>query len=362
MSNYIYLMDQLEGEYKKAFDKIYIYTGVRNMEGETEQEMMMNLLDMMLTAQHEGKPVEKIIGSDIEKFCQAYFEGYDYKVRIKEQLPKYLNRIMWVIFVFEMLCICFNMGDEDFNLWRETTDVSGYLVGLMCGGAVLLINNVIFKPFIFKWKKNSAAIYDIVCFMVTMVLIIVFCVLGEDKEFNIPLLPILVISGAYILIYKIVQVRLRYKKYSTIWKRKEPFYESWLGSVKNNVKVQLPGELVKRYNNINKRRACRGKELMTPDEYTEKIRKENKQSDIFGIILVTFISLMVLGMVIDSMIHESIIDGIILGALLCIVEIPISSFFLKTTKYRKKLIAECEKQGITLIEYAEKQQKNIEKQ
>ena len=362
MANYLYLMDQLEGEYKEAFDKVYIYTGIRSMEGETEQEMMMNLLDMILTAQHEGKPVEKIIGNDIEKFCKSYFEGYDYKIRLKEQLPKYLNRLMWFVFVFEILDVCFSMGDKDFNLLRATTNISGYLLGLMCGAVVLLINNIVAKPFMFKWKKNSVIIYEIVLFVVMVVTVLGFCFLGENMEFNIPLLPILVISGAYILIYKIVQVRLRYKKYSTIWKRKEPFYESWLGSVKNNVKVQLPGELVKRYNNINKRRACRGKELMTPDEYTEKIRKENKQSDIFGIILVTFISLMVLGMVIDSMIHESIIDGIILGALLCIVEIPISSFFLKTTKYRKKLIAECEKQGITLIEYAEKQQKNIEKQ
>ena len=66
---------KLEGEYRKVFEEVEAYTMVKRYEGEGNDELMMNLLDMLLTAQEEGKEPEKIIGSDVKKFCEEYFRA-----------------------------------------------------------------------------------------------------------------------------------------------------------------------------------------------------------------------------------------------------------------------------------------------
>lgn len=358
MTNYIFLMDQLKGEYREAFDKVYIYTNVRNMSGETEQEMMMNLMDMMLTAQNEGKPVEKIIGNDIEKFCKSYFEGYDYKIRVKEEIPQYINRIMWFAFVYGLINLIFAFGEKEFSLFKETIDVSGYLIGMLGGYLIILLNNVCVKPFIFKWKKISATIYDTILLVVMMVVVLVGCSIFAENELQVPLFPMIIVSGIYIVAYKIVKSVVRYKKYGTIWKRKEPFRESWLGSVKAEAKRQLPGELVKRYYKINKRRVRQGKELMTPEECMEKIRKENKQLDTAVIATIILIGIVIVGQAIYSIIFESILDAIIFALIMCAIEAPIFIIMTKAGNSRKSVLAECEKQGINIVEYAEKMENN----
>lgn len=358
MANYIYLMDKLEGEYKEAFDKVYIYTSVRNMEGETEQEMMMNLLDMMLTAQHEGKPVDKIIGNDVEKFCDSYFEGYDYKVRLTDQLPKCLNRIMWFVFIFEMLDVVFSVSEKDFNLLKETVDVSGYAVGMICAVVIVLVM-VFVKPFMFQWKKISAKIFDFAVIILTFAVVILGLVVVGEREWNVPVFPILVVSGAYIFIYKIVQMIRRYQKYGTVWKRKEPFRESWFGRINAEVDRQLPGEFVKQYEKKNKRLIRRGKEPMTIEEYMEKMEKENKRIDTWVLSVVVVCAIVIVGYSIYIMMDESVMDGLLFAAIMFAVETPIFVWMLRITKPRKRMLAECEKQGITMIEYAEMQKNNI---
>ena len=61
----------LNGEYKEAFTKIDMYGSMGNVDMDIYEDRIMNLYDMFVEAQEEGKPVEKIIGKDIEGFCKA---------------------------------------------------------------------------------------------------------------------------------------------------------------------------------------------------------------------------------------------------------------------------------------------------
>ena len=66
-ADYILLQDRLKGEYKDTFQKVQMYSTSNLIGEDTESELMMELLDHMLMAQEEGKPVSTIVGDDIEK-------------------------------------------------------------------------------------------------------------------------------------------------------------------------------------------------------------------------------------------------------------------------------------------------------
>ena len=101
-----FLKEDQEGAYKDAFERVEIYAMATNMSEAVIDEMLMNLLDSLLNAQKKGKPVEKIVGNDIEQFCKDYFQEYGMKERLLES-AKSNYRFAWCVFIFEMLDISF---------------------------------------------------------------------------------------------------------------------------------------------------------------------------------------------------------------------------------------------------------------
>lgn len=127
---YIWLTDKLKGEYKEAFDKVEIYANVRNIDEVTQNDMLMELLDLFLTAQAEEKPVSKLVGSDLESFCNSFFSSYSMKTYLRS-LPQKIYRFCWMILVLELI---FYFGsEEEISLLHGTVDVSGYLCGIAVG-------------------------------------------------------------------------------------------------------------------------------------------------------------------------------------------------------------------------------------
>lgn len=75
MASYLIEKDKLKGEYNKVFDRVEGYTIIRDIDEDTKEEMLMNLVDMLYSAQLDEKPVEKIVGKDIDQFCKEYFQN-----------------------------------------------------------------------------------------------------------------------------------------------------------------------------------------------------------------------------------------------------------------------------------------------
>lgn len=355
--NYLMLKDKLKGEYAKVFDKVQLYVEVRNMNGTIVEDMMMNLLDMLLTAQDEEKPADKIIGNDIEKFCQSYFEEYNIQTRIKNQIPQRVYFFMKCVFILEILELLFCISEENFNLLKATTDISGFMAGLLGGVLILAICNVFVKPFIFRWEKMSAMTFDIITIIASIAMILVCCGLIGDREVNIPMLPVILVSGIYIVLYVIVRAVLRYKDHGSIWKEEKIFQGSWFRGIRESVEMELPAEFVKKYDRINKRRMRWGKEEMTPDEFTEKLRKENKNDEKYSMVFVIVLSAVIVGMVIHSAVTESVFDAAILFIILCVLEAPIYYLFFSGMKTRRRVLEKCEEKGVNIIDYANGEQK-----
>ena len=71
MLDTISMAEKLQGDYRLVFEKADMYSTVSGSGDQNiEDDRLMNLFDLLIEAQHEGKPVEKIVGNDIEAFCK----------------------------------------------------------------------------------------------------------------------------------------------------------------------------------------------------------------------------------------------------------------------------------------------------
>lgn len=359
--DYIYMKDDLKDEYLQAFEKVEMYSTVIGVDSKTDGEMMMNLLDMLLTAQSEGKPVEKIVGNDIEEFCKSYFQDYGSKERTVE-FVNYIKRIMWVNLVFSLIDLFIYSGEEGFSIWTTTTDIAGFVGGFSVVAIVYILLNAFVKPRMFKWKKVGSGIFSVVVCILLIGLLIVGIVLTDGNELGIPLLPSIIVSALYLIVYYIFSVRKNLKEFGTIRKPKDKDKMKFSDYVNKLVEESLPQELAKRYEKENKKLARKGKPAMTPEEYMDKLRKENEKSlrnlKWGNRFVVVFVIALITGMIVAEAVKGSeIVDLVIYAAVLIAFEIPLLKFFISMDggySTRIKVFEECDRQGITILEYAER--------
>ena len=84
MIDIIAMEEKFTGEYKYAFSKISTYGTMSQLDYEAFEDRILNIYDLFMNAQTEGKPVSKIVGNDIEAFCEEYYRSHDKGERLKD--------------------------------------------------------------------------------------------------------------------------------------------------------------------------------------------------------------------------------------------------------------------------------------
>ncbi len=363
MVSYVVYKDKLKNEYFDAFDKIETYAMALGIPEQQREEMMAELLDTLCEAQEHGTPVEQIVGSDGKRFCKDYFQDYIYAHNFFKNLPGVFFRIGILVFLFSLLEIGYM--EEETTLLHATTDIGGFMLGLFFGITADVIISAVANTLLFRWKRFTNNMFLWMTAIVTVACVTIAVILCRDEMFTVPLLPILLVSGGYIVLYKLVQYVFRYQKYGSVKKPKEDSYTLketmkavWDSEMIDNQKSLLE-ELVKNYHKKNARLSKRGKEAVTPEAFTEQVRKENrliKYEPAFYILLFVVI---VVGSCL-SIDFESQLDAIVFFVIMVAVEGAIGWFFYKCAKtgYEEKaaLLARCDAQGLTLPELWEKSQ------
>lgn len=351
--DYNLLTDQLTGDYRTVFKQVELYATVNGIEYDTQNEMLMELMDLMLSAQKNDKPVEKIIGSDVEQFCKSFFSEYQ---RINGNLKKFrdtLYRCSWLMLIFQLFEVIFPESDTK-NPLLQPTSISGYLTGI--GGMVIFTTllSILLKPVLFRWRKLTTGLYCVITLMGGLGLSFgLMALMGED-DVMIPNWIALVIPSVYILCFIIARTINRYRKYGSIWRPKEPGETSFFRAIDDQVNQELPFELLKRYNKINEKHTRKGKAPMTPQEYTEKLRRDIKMSNRISVPLIGLLILLFLGIVIQNIITSGILDSLVLIVVLAIAEIPAMFIYWACHKgdiQKTAMLAECDRLGISFPEY-----------
>lgn len=369
MVSYVLYKDKLKDAYLKAFDYVEAYAVAMDVPDQDLEEMLNHLLDTLYEAQENGKPVEKIVGSDLKQFCENYFQDYTYLGNFMKNLAPMFYRFSIFIFLFSLVEL--GQLEEDVTLFHATTDVGGYLCGAICGILAGIIATAVAKTFLFRSKKFTHKMFTwmvIVIFVVAIVLSMIIC---EDVNIMVPLFSVLLVSGGYIVLYKLIELVRRYQKYGSIKKSVEEKYtlkdtmkEMWNSANRDN-QYELLDTLVKMYQKKNARLSKRGKEGITPEAYTEKVRKDAKMEKYNLPYFVVLFIICVVGPVFFTE-FEGVGDLIVFLVIMIVVEGGILRFLYKCSKAgceeKAALIAQCDAKGITLVELWERkrEEKNIE--
>lgn len=370
--NTIFMAEQLEGEYREVFEKANLYACVKGIGTEMAEDRMMNLFDLLLTAQNHGKPVEKVIGKDVERFCNDYFEDYGIRERIK-LIPEQFYSISWFVItysVLELLLEC-DMDQGIYACLGYRADIFPYIVGLFVGAIFSELTGVLLGSVIFRFPRIAPMKYyiGIIITFVVMILVAVFWVVKIQIDVLIPVVPMIGICMAYVVVYWGNRAYKRYCHHGSIRKeKKEEGFDTFLSQKDSEELLQEAGaSLLKRYHIKNKRRKRQGKESWTIQEYMAYLSaQEAKEKVVWRVLAVLYFVIIIVPVGI-SLVYESIFEALIVGIILSVIVIPIYFLLKKLSSYgagmRNRLIKECNDRGITLLEYVKnaggKQEENF---
>ena len=299
--SYILYQDKLQGEYQKTFEQIAVYFVAQQVDDDTREEYMGDLLDIFLLAQEEGKPVEKITGKNLESFCKSFCSNLTWKQRALRMLDQ-LKSYAWMVFLFSLLEISFSWdvlisGEISFFEVIYETNMFGYLLGI---GTIIVfsaITGYMTKMLMFRMKKVSIQAWKAVVAIVVIASSFIFIVLYFDErtiEFSVGF--VWMISGIYLVLYYI----LNRKRLSV---RKEHKVSFW-AEVKKGIEFDpntdntFLQEMEKKWEKKNKKRQKKGLPELTRAEILEAEEEENIKAErnqwviwLFPLII-TFVSVM----------------------------------------------------------------------
>lgn len=360
MLDTISMAEKLKGEYRNVFEKADMYAAVTD--GDTD-EKMMDLYDMLLQAQVEEKPVEKIIGEDLEVFCKEFFRE---EKRERGMVVLFRGLYTWckVLFVFSLLDFFLLEGGDKFTV---ESDMMPFICGVIAGVLLSVIFKYVLLPFAFKTKKMKPIVYYLIILALFVGAIVASAVisnvLGLKANVEINTMVLLVVSALYLMIYLVVRSIWRYKKYGRITKGGKTLEEKKMQKTFNEevfvdslVKASAKG-MASRYGRLNRRNKRKGKEELSFEEFAAKVRKEEGAGGKIEVGMTIFFIAIVVIPAVFEMITNNIVEGLIFGGILAVIEFFIWRFFRKTnrqsSKARLRVLEACEKQGINVVELSE---------
>lgn len=359
IGRYVMLEDQLTDDYKEIFAKIKLYTTIHEIDENTCNEMLMDLLDMLLEAQKNGDAVESIVGEDVELFCHNYFSEYNSGKRLKSWGER-IYRLCWYIVILEM--IFFVLDSEEITFMQTSTDILPWMIGFGGGAVIGFVINLIFKK-IFS-KKVSETVYFVSTILAFILFVVAMGFLPETISLCVPLWTEYLVVIGYIVIYKMVQLAGRYRRTGSL-KKENSEYQATFGKLvmeeverewdetNQNPGMSLAKEFLKQYEKMNKRRMKRGKNPFTEDEFHARIVKNNRTTGwsvsiglVVGIAAGWWMSVLSYA--------DSLLDGIWVFLLLEAFAIFICRklFLNRENDKTRKLLNICEERDMNIIEYA----------
>lgn len=210
--------EKLNTEYKTAFERIEAYVFTCAVDENTREERLNELLDMFLTAQIEGRPVEKIVGKDIEKFSEIFCSSFSFKNRLLN-VANALKYYFLYIFVRSALQMIYWFLDL-FNAWADhnilnrymNIDVRVLIIDSVMMALLAFILIVIFRKIMFKMKRFSIRIYTGVGsavmglgFIVLIAAELIAAFSDKIELTDTPTVIAFAISGTYLLAYYLLR-------------------------------------------------------------------------------------------------------------------------------------------------------------
>lgn len=326
MLDTISMAAQLKGEYKAVFEKADMYGILENsVDAYIYDDKMMNLYDLLMQAQAEKTPVSKIIGEDIEEFCQSYFKEEAEQKTKWLAATKFIYRIAWLGVIVGLVEL----------IWPEEESGSGVdimpcIVGFLVGLSLVFLAWVA-KKTVLKSKKLKPIVFY---FLIIVVVVIGFVVAVATSvnigiELRVKSGLLLILSGLYVAIYLVIRSVWRYRDHGTVGKyskeeshcRKEEKEEkkAFNSDVSRRNVAQTAKTMKIRYKRLSRRYKKKHGEPMTLAQYKEKLNKERKWCDKLDVIYFVISALIILVPTINIMVTSGLTAGAFYGVIMVVV-------------------------------------------
>lgn len=353
------LETQLMGEYRDVFASAQVYATLKNIENAFSHDKMLELFDLLITAQSEQKPVSKLIGSDVNKFCKDFFGDYTIVERLRF-LPVSLYRVSWFVFILELIELI-AMDNPLGEFFTVKADMSGYGAGALVAVLAYLIADVVLVPVFNRNKKVKPGVWYGIVIAVMIALIAVSMTLSDRLTLMLPVWPFLLGAGLYIIVYIIARAIWRYKNYGTIRNaRKALEQDSYYRNLEDR---DLEKILLEAWRKQFIRRQKKGRS--TAEGYLDELKKNEDLDEKllrYGTPLI-YAALCIFAVIQVASEGSGVLDTLLFAAIITAV-----AFFIyrgiykieaKNAALRKKHLARCELQGKTMPEYLEETLENF---
>lgn len=343
-NSYIFYKEKLEGTYLETFDKIELYCTTTTMDRDTQEELLMELIDVFVTAQKQGKSIDRIVGSDVERFCKNFCSGIGFKYQLKGFADS-LKRISWLILIICILDLC--ALSEETSFMEIKSDVMPILGGFLFGSVLSLFLAAVFRTVMFRSKKINMRLYNI-----TLLLGVVVCcgssiVVASELYINIYIWVLFLVSAIYLIIYYVMKKLF----FSELQKPQKIRFT-------DKIIEEMPEAWYKRMDKKNKRRINKGKEPMSALEFTYLLQKEHRfdkgiKIGSWGILVALYV-----GFGIAVGIESEPVDTLIFLIILAIIFIPTGFWFRginHLTMWQKNTLDYCVQQEIDVFSYFDQQ-------
>ncbi|WP_350343154.1 hypothetical protein PRVXT_002435 [Proteinivorax tanatarense] len=254
---------QLRGEYLESFENAELYYKLNNIAESVTEGCLNEIGDLLINAQKTERPVEKVLGKNLERFCKNLRNAY---------APYWhIEKIVNAIF----LCVSFTLGVGLYNyissmlFTRDLADNLGptlltfFISKLVVNSILYIVRTVHFS----KHKLHSKTV--ILISKSYYFLFILFAFIIEDlitvTFFQLTLSQVLILSVVIMTVYVAMHVKII-----------TPFNKSFFTEISEEVEDGLLEECRKEYSKINEKKVKKGKEPLTQLQMVEKIKKEIK--------------------------------------------------------------------------------------
>lgn len=334
IESYIFYKDKLNDEYREAFNQVELYVNTKCFDYVTQEEYLSELLDIFLTAQSKGKPVQKITGSSIEHFCKTFCSGYGIKNRVLDFLDS-VRGIVWCLFVFALIDMLFLIWDYadgiQVDFWHSSNSINipVYLFGLLAAVLLGYVSNLITRNIMFRIKHISMTVLQSIYLIVIIsVMIFTFIIMNNaDNLWNIPDWVVMLISVVYLFPYYLFNYkRLKEKK------SKKVRFNNMVAQASHS---EFQNEMEKKFRKANKKIIKKGKAELTMEEFLKKEEKECQKSEnlkrFYILLPIVITALAFIGTYFYGG-FETLTDALIFPVIMLIIEYAISFGLWKIVK------------------------------
>lgn len=303
-------IDLLKGEYKDTFLRIDVYISSSNLVVDDPSDIMDEVLDLLLSAQENNKSIEDVIGNDIEYFCNQLIES-----RRQTFSKKILSFLVWFRYIIlgfgiiEVINLIIDYSDHVSDPLFINVEIGFLSSGIIIGAIIGNIYNYMRKKFVFKYKWFTSNLDNILIAIIIIALIIIELFFSDN-------------FSQFLMIPRYIFIPLSFILYIVLSKKKKK-------EEKIDISDMAYNENIKRYRKLYEKT----KEEDVKEWYEKRYNKEIKYQKICIILL----GILIIGIILFQIYIDGLMEGLIFGSILFIIEIPIYKFFKKGDKIRQNI-------------------------